>query len=157
MSDRGKLELSIIQQMRILFKAVQAHSKKVEKACGLSSSKLWMIHEIATKPGIKVSELAKALSIHLSTCSNMLDKIEAADFVYRNRSTTDQRTVHLYVTDKGREILLRAPSPPQGHLNSTLKKLSESQLKNLEISLTNFIDVLHPEDTKAGLSPISND
>jgi DNA-binding MarR family transcriptional regulator len=154
MSDRIKQEQTIIQQMRILFKAVQAHSKKVEKACGLSSSKLWMIHEIATTPGIKVSQLAKTLSIHPSTCSNMLDKVEEGGFIYRDRSKSDQRSVHLYVTDRGKEILLKAPSPPQGALNSTLQKLTRKQLAELETSLGHFIEVLHFEDDKAGLTPI---
>lgn len=157
MSNRGKQEKAIIRQMRILFKAVQAHSKKVEKTCGLSSSKLWMIHEIATTPGIKVSQLAQTLSIHPSTCSNMLDKIEQADFIYRDRSKADQRAVHLYVTDKGREILQNAPSPPQGQLNSTLQKLSEKQLRDLEASLKHFIDALHFEDAQAALSPIPHE
>ncbi len=154
MVDRIKQEQAIIQQMRILFKAVQAHSKKVEKACGLSSSKLWMIHEIATTPGIKVSQLAKTLSIHPSTCSNMLDKVEKAGFIYRDRSKSDQRAVHLYVTERGKEILLKAPSPPQGQLNSTLQKLSQAQLAELEKSLGEFIEVLHFEDNEAGLTPI---
>ncbi|MGA7277662.1 MAG: MarR family transcriptional regulator [Desulfocapsaceae bacterium] len=154
MVDRIKQEQAIIQQMRILFKAVQAHSKKVEKACGLSSSKLWMIHEIATTPGIKVSQLAKTLSIHPSTCSNMLDKVEKAGFIYRDRSKSDQRAVHLFVTERGKEILLKAPSPPQGQLNSTLQKLNQAQLAALEKSLDEFIEVLHFEDNEAGLTPI---
>jgi DNA-binding MarR family transcriptional regulator len=154
MGNRIKQEQAIIQQMRILFKAVQAHSKRVEKTCGLSSSKLWMIHEIATTPGIKVSQLAKTLSIHPSTCSNMLDKVEEAGFIYRDRSKSDQRAVHLYVTERGKEILLKAPSPPQGQLNSTLQKLSQAQLAELEKSLGQFIEVLHFEDDKAGLTPI---
>ena len=154
MSNRSIKEQTITQQLRILFKAVQAHSKKVEKACGLSSAKLWMLHEISMTPGIRVSQLAKALSIHPSTCSNMLDKIESLQLITRDRSKSDQRTVHLYVTEKGRELLSKAPSPPQGQLSSTLQKLSEEQLEHLELGLQSFIEVLHFEDDKAALTPL---
>ena len=154
MNDRSIKEQNITQQLRILFKAVQAHSKKVEKACGLSGAKLWMLHEISSSPGIRVSQLAKALSIHPSTCSNMLDKIENLQLVNRDRSKSDQRSVHLYLTSRGQEVLEKAPSPPQGLLSSTLQKLTEEQLEHLELGLKSFSEVLHFEDDRAALTPI---
>ncbi|MBT8361084.1 MAG: MarR family transcriptional regulator [Desulfobacterales bacterium] len=157
MKERTHREQAITQQLRVLFKAVQAHSKRVEKLCGLSSAKLWMLHEITSAPGIKVSQLAKVLSIHPSTCSNMLDKIEDRELIYRNRSKTDQRTVHLYPTQKGTKLLSHAPSPPQGKLSSTLQKLSQPQLANLEKSLEVLLLALHFEDDKAAFTPISNE
>lgn len=153
-ADRQQQEQAVMQYLRILYKAVQAHSKKVETACGLSSAKLWMLHEISTTPGIKVSELAKALSIHPSTCSNMLDKIEDRGLIHRNRSTADQRAVHLHLTDQGRLVLDKAPVPPQGYLSSTLEKLSATQLSHLATSLRDFTDALHYDDERAGLTPM---
>jgi len=155
--ERIHREKAITQQLRILFKAVQAHSKKVEKVCGLSSAKLWMLHEICNEPGIKVSQLANVLSIHPSTCSNMLDKLEDKKLIHRNRSRTDQRTVHLYPTEQGAKLLQMAPSPPQGKLSSTLQKLSQKQLAGLETSLEALMDALHYEDDKAAFTPISNE
>lgn len=149
---RSIKEQSITQQLRIVYKAVQSHSKRVEKACGLSSAKLWMLHEVAQNPGIKVSQLAKLLSIHPSTCSNMLDKIEASGLIYRDRSKTDQRTVHLFATEEGINLLAAAPSPPQGQLSSALEKLSEKQLSHLEISLNDFIEALHFDDQDAAMT-----
>lgn len=154
MGDRSIKEQSITQQLRIVYKAVQSHSKRVEKVCGLSSAKLWMLHEIAQTPGIRVSELARLLSIHPSTCSNMLDKIEASGLIYRDRSKTDQRTVNLFATESGQQLLRSAPSPPQGQLSSALEKLSEDQLATLEISLTDFIEALHFDDVSAAMTPI---
>ncbi|MEJ2057568.1 MAG: MarR family transcriptional regulator [Desulfofustis sp.] len=147
-------EHRVTQQLRIIFKAIQAHSKRVEKTCGLSSVRLWMLYEISQNPGVTVSELAALLSIHRSTCSNMLDKLEDQDLIYRTRSKTDQRTVRLHITDTGQSILARAPSPPEGKLSSSLHKLTEEQLANLDDGLKDLIDVLHFDDEKAGLTPI---
>ncbi|MEE4164502.1 MAG: MarR family transcriptional regulator [Desulfocapsaceae bacterium] len=157
MAERSIQEKVITQQLRTIFKAAQAHSKITEKECGLSSAKLWMLYEISAKPGILVSQLARELSIHPSTCSNMLDKIEEKELIHRDRSKMDQRSVHIYLTDKGRQLLNKAPSPPQGKLSSTLQALSPEQLADLESSLKIFIEALHFEDSKAALTPIIGD
>ena len=145
---------TIIKQLRILFRAVQAHSRSVETACGLSSAQLWMLYEVSLSHGIKVSELASILSIHRSTSSNMLDKLEKKNLIFRDRSKSDQRSVHIYITEQGKELLGQAPSPPQGQLSNTLAKLSSEQLTNLETSLQVFIDALNFEDGKASTIPI---
>jgi DNA-binding MarR family transcriptional regulator len=145
---------TITKQLRILFRAVQAHSRRVETTCGLSSAQLWMLYEVSLSYGIKVSELASILSIHRSTSSNMLDKLEKRNLISRDRSKSDQRSVHIYITEQGKELLAQAPSPPEGQLSNTLAKLTSEQLTNLETSLQIFIDALDFEDVKAGTTPI---
>jgi len=113
-----------------------------------------MLYEVSLSYGIKVSELANILSIHRSTCSNMLDKLEKKNLISRDRSKSDQRSVHIYITDQGKELLSLAPSPQQGQLSNTLSKLTGEQLTNLETSLQVFIEALHFEDVKAGMTPI---
>ncbi len=154
MENRLTKEHNITQQLRIVFKAIQAHSKRVESTCGLSSVRLWMLYEINNAPGIKVTVLASLLSIHISTCSNMLDKLEEKELIYRNRSKLDQRTVRLYLTNEGQAILAKAPSPPEGKLSSTLNKLSSAQIDELEKSLEFLVDTLQHDDKKAALTPI---
>jgi DNA-binding MarR family transcriptional regulator len=154
MTNRDAQEQAVIQQLRIIFRAVQSHSRLIEKACGVSSAQLWMLHEISTASGIRVSELANVLCIHPSTCSNMLDKLEKKELVYRERSLSDQRAVKLHITEKGESVLLLAPSPPQGKLSETLSRLSNDHLLNLEDGLQVLIEALHFDDEKAGLTPI---
>ncbi|WP_419175729.1 MarR family winged helix-turn-helix transcriptional regulator [Desulfosediminicola sp.] len=154
MFEKNSRSHAVTQQLRILFKAMQAHSKTVEKACGLSSAQLWMLYEVAQTPGLKVSQLATLLSIHASTCSNMLDKLERKNLIARDRSKTDQRSVHLSVTEAGKELLTMAPSPPQGKLSEALDQLGEEQLTKLESSLGSLINALNLKDDKAGFTPI---
>lgn len=114
MNKRSIREKAITKQLRILFRAIQAHSRKVETTCGLSSAQLWMLYEVSLSYGIKVSELASILSIHRSTSSNMLDKLEKRNLISRDRSKSDQRSVHIYITKQGKELLAQAPSPQRG-------------------------------------------
>lgn len=157
MADRSPHIKTVTQQLRVLFKAVQAHSKHVEKQCGLSSAKLWMLHELNSTPGIKVSKLATALAIHPSTCSNMLDKLEEDGFVCKKRSKTDQRAVHISLTEKGCTLLKNAPQPTQGELSGALEKLSEQDLALLETGLEKLVQALGSKNDTAALFPIPSD
>jgi DNA-binding MarR family transcriptional regulator len=101
-----------------------------------------------------VTELAKILSIHPSTCSNMLDKLQRKGLVRRDRSLTDQRNVHLYPTEKGEDVLRTAPRPFEGVLAHGLMRLADDDLRYLEIGLGNFIEALAVQDKSDGLKPI---
>lgn len=154
MDKRTASVQAVTQHLRIIFRTIQAHSKFVEKKCGLSGAMLWMLYEINSNTGLKVSELASALTIHPSTCSNMLDKLEEKGLVTRDRSKKDQRAVHLFLTGEGRRLLTMAPQPAQGMLSGSLEKLSEDRLLTLEKGLDGLVQVLQGKDEKDALVPI---
>jgi DNA-binding MarR family transcriptional regulator len=154
-SDARTVQIqAITSHLRILFKSIQQHSKIVEKECGLTSAMLWMMWELFASPGMKVSELAKALSIHASTCSNMLDKLEAKGLIERERSGEDQRAVHLYITDAGSTLLAKAPRPAQGALSGTLEKLADDDLHKLADGLQVLVGSLQTKEDDAEYTPI---
>ncbi len=147
----------ITRHLRILFKSIQAHAKQVESTCGLSGAKLWMLYEINGNPGIKVSELATALTIHPSTCSNMLDKLEQQGLISRDRSGRDQRSVHLSLTKQGESLLARAPQPAQGELSRALQRLSDEHLATLHRGLSGLVEAINTSDEDESLLPIPGD
>ena len=147
----------VTQQLRIVLRTMQAHSKFVEKECGLSSAKLWMLHHIAANPGVRVSVLASSLFIHPSTCSNMLGRLEEKNLVVRDRQKKDQRSVLLYITEEGSHLLGKAPKPVQGKLSAALNSLSSVQLSGLEEGLARLIDALEGTDDMDRLLPIPSE
>jgi len=157
MAERSTSVQKVTQYLGLLFRSVQAHSKYIEKTCGLSSAKLWMLHKIHRNPGVKVSQLATALSIHPSTCSNMLDKLEAKNLLVRDRSKTDQRAVHLFLTSEGEELLAKAPQPLQGELGRALEALPEDQLFKLEKGLDGLVLILKGKDEDGRMVRISSE
>ncbi len=146
MKSRDVREQAVIRHLRMITRTIQAQSRIVERTCGLSSAQLWMLQEISVTPGIKVSELATTLAIHRSTCSNMLDKLEDKALIYRDRSKTDQRTVHLFPTGEGKKLLSATPAPPQETLSRGLQKLSHQQLLTLEKGLQDLVHCLYFDD-----------
>jgi DNA-binding MarR family transcriptional regulator len=155
MEDRQASMQKVTKQLRVLFRAVQSHSKIVERQCGLSSAKLWMMWELFANPGLKVSELARALTIHPSTCSNMLDQLENKGLIRRDRSKSDQRAVHIFLTEEGTRLLAIAPCPAQGTLSMALEHLSDSHLTHLEDGLSQLLQAMQVKNEEAGMLPIS--
>lgn len=148
---------AILKNLRIIFRSAQAHSRWVEKESGLSAAQLWMMWELFNEPGLTVSGLARVLSIHQSTCSNMLDKLQQKELVCRERSSTDQRVVRLYLTEEGAAVLAKAPRPAQGTLTDVLLRLPDEVLLELESGLGTFVDALKIVDKKAGMLPITEE
>ncbi len=50
MENRQDSMQNITKQLRVVFRAVQSHSKTVQQQCGLSSAKLWMMWELVCQP-----------------------------------------------------------------------------------------------------------
>jgi DNA-binding MarR family transcriptional regulator len=67
---------------------------------------LWE-HEKAT-----VGELCSALSLDTGTMSPLLKRLESAGLIERHRLVSDERTVEVILTQKGRELEQKAVSIP---------------------------------------------
>jgi len=153
--NRQMLFQDVLKNLRIIFRSVQTYSRWVEKKSGVSSAQLWMLWELFNEPGLTVSKLANALSIHQSTCSNMLDKLQQKELVKRDRNSNDQRLVRLFLTRKGLELLEKAPRPAQGALADVLLSLPDNTLEDLDSGLIQLVSALRIKDREAGMIPIS--
>ena len=145
----------VLKNFRIIFKSVQRHSAMVEAQCGLSGSQLWAMWELLISPGLKVSDLSKAMAIHQSTASNLLDKLEKRELVKRERRGPDQRVVRLFLTPEGLKIINGAPRPAQGILNHTLLRLPDNALESLETGLADLVANMNLKDESAALKPLT--
>jgi len=145
----------VVQSLRVIFRAIQEHSRWVEKQCGVSATQLWVMWELFAEPGQRVSQLSQVLSIHPSTASNLLDKLERKALVRRERAGPDQRVVRLYLTDSGAALLGHAPRPAQGALTDALLRQSDQVLAELDADLARLVAAMRVKDESAALQPLS--
>lgn len=150
------LVMDTLQKFRVVIAAVRQHSRALEAACGISGAQVWMLASIADAPEITVSQLSQLLSIHISTASNLLDKLSRAGLVERLRSEEDRRVVRLRLTDAGKDVVARAPRPLTGLVFAALDKLPEASLSNLNRELGALIQELDQVDQTAAHEPLSN-
>ena len=125
----------VLKKFRLIYGTVKQHFREVEEHCGISGSQLWLLQEIQKTPNIGVSNLASLLSIHQSTCSQLVEKLSKTKLIIKVRSSEDQRRVGLCITELGAGLLAKAPIPLEGVLPKALSHMSPEVLLQLDYML----------------------
>ena len=133
-----KLQKEVLKHFREIYIQAKSELKDNVKKTGLSGSQLWIMQQIYSFNGISNSELAKNLTLHVSTCSILVNKLIKKGLVEKARSPTDERKIVLTITSKGKQLMAKAPKSPEGAIPSALKKLSIEELEELNKVLTKF-------------------
>jgi DNA-binding MarR family transcriptional regulator len=141
----------VLKRFRLVFKESQQHSQRVETNCGVTGAQLWAMWELSQRPGLRVTELAKAMYIHQSTTSNLLEKLAKKGLIRREKLNRDQRVVSLFLTEAGFQVLGRAPAPARGILQQALFNLPEDALRSLSDSLDDLVEAMDITDDMAAM------
>ena len=80
-----------------------------------------LMFSLEREPGRSQNELAKELSIQKATLTVMLNRMQKTGLVRRESDARDQRISRIFLTDKGRGLLVR--------LQRTLDVLEEQAMK----------------------------
>ena len=148
--------LTVLQKLREIIKTAQEQFHLTSETAGISGSQAWALAEIARAPGLIVSELGKAMAIHPSTTSNMLDKMQNRGLIRRERIDSDQRVVRLFVTSEGERVLAQLPGPATGLLPDALSRLSEDQLAEVDAALALILDKMERREAHAAFTPLAS-
>jgi len=148
--------MAVLKSFRIIYGSVRQHFREVRRACGISGSQLWLLHELARDNSLGVSDLAEKLSIHQSTCSLHVEKLVRAGLVKKARASEDHRRVDLSVTAAGRRIIARAPGPAEGVLPEAIAELSPAGLRGLNAGLQQIVVALEIKDEAAANRPLAD-
>jgi DNA-binding MarR family transcriptional regulator len=148
--------LEALKKFRQIVSSAQQHFRRIEDQCGLSGAQLWALREVAGCPGQRVSDLAKAMSLHQSTASNLLDKLTKRGLIRRERNDADQRIVRLYLTEGGVRTVANAPAPARGVLPEALDRLSDGTLDSLNRDLALLLEAIAVKDETAAMKPLSD-
>jgi MarR family transcriptional regulator, organic hydroperoxide resistance regulator len=154
--SKKQLSLQVLKKFRIIYGSVRQHFREIEQSCGVTGSQLWVMQEIANTSGIGVSELAERLSIHQSTCSQLVEKLVAGKLIIKERSREDQRRVGLRLTEDAVDLMKKAPGPAEGVLPEALWAQSAETIRALDTSLQKVIDQLQTRDDKLAEKPLAD-
>jgi len=155
-ADNINAATNALKKFRVIYGTVRQHFRDVEQSCGISGSQLWLLQEIHRTQNIGVSELANRLSIHQSTCSQLVDKLAKAKLVTKIRSEQDQRRVGLCITQQAMAILAKAPSPAEGVLPEALNAMPKDVLLQLDSVLEKVIKQLGVRSHTLETLPLSD-
>lgn len=138
----------VLRNFRLIFGNVRLHFRRIEEACGLGGAQIWALGLVRGKPGIRVSELADAMSVHQTTTSNLVAGLVRKGLLRRERAQDDQRVVRLFITEAAAALLLRSPGPVEGLLLQALRHMQSDDLKQLDIALQQVLahmQTIHPD------------
>lgn len=156
MSDKSALNLplEVLGMFRVIFKSASKHFEDVEKTIGVSGAQLWALSEIMEAGTITISNIAKAMSVHQSTASNLVEKLESQGLVERVRSTQDRRVVEVRMTPTGHDALSEAPGPYRGILPDALMRMPQSELLELKGNLHKLLGYLEKKQVDMAGEPL---
>jgi DNA-binding MarR family transcriptional regulator len=115
----------VLIALRRVIRATDLHSKYLAKTTGLTAPQILLLQALRDKGQITIGELAQEVSLSQATVTTILDRLEKRGLVYRQRSETDKRKVHAFLTDEALEILKNAPIPLQEQFTRQFGDLQE--------------------------------
>jgi DNA-binding MarR family transcriptional regulator len=155
LANPASAELRVLQHLRELYRVSQQHFQRIEVRCGLSGAQLWALSELRARPGATVSEIASALSVHVSTASNLLDRLEDRKLVRRDRGPPDQRVVRVMVTPEGEAMLRLAPKPLEGIIQDALRRMRKDALARLDRDLAALLEHAQSRNRPAAMKHLA--
>lgn len=153
--DNDEVAVAVLRQFRQVFNAVKAHFQQVEKTVGIGGAQVWALSVVRDNPGIGVGALARAMSIHQSTASNLVRTLTEREMVVAAKHGADRRAVQLELLPAGARVLEKAPGPFAGLLPDALKSLPPETLARLNDDLGRLIVAIAADEAGASI-PLSD-
>lgn len=149
--DKDQAAIAVLRQFRQVFNAVKSHFQQVEKTVGMGGAQVWALSVVREQPGIGVGALAKAMSIHQSTASNLVRTLIDRQMVVAAKQGADRRAVQLNLLPAGAQVLANAPGPFAGVLPDALKALPPDALTRLQVDLSQLIVLIDADERGASI------
>ncbi|HJU90815.1 MAG TPA: MarR family transcriptional regulator [Gemmatimonadaceae bacterium] len=129
-------QLSIVRTSMLLFDAFE----QLLKPHGISSTQYNVLRILrgAEPTGLCRNELRDRMLTRMPDVTRLLDRMEQADLVTRERSSEDRRLVRTRITKKGARLLRQLDDVVEQEHQRRLGHLSREQLKSL-ISLLSVV------------------
>jgi DNA-binding MarR family transcriptional regulator len=146
------MELSILQSLRRIIRAVDIHSRKLVASYGITGPQLICLVTLCDDGAMTSAELSRRVFVSASTITGIIDRLEKRGYVERKRDEIDRRRVLLQPTSNGFKLAYRAPSPIQDQLVERLRELPELEQAAISMSLQRIVDLMEARSLDA--SPI---
>lgn len=141
---RAEIEHSALLLSRTLVDRTRSLYRALERSTGAPVQAHRALVSIADEPGIQSSRLAVVMGMQRSAVSHLLKSLSRHGWIERRRGGGDQRSVHLFVTDAGSEVVNATAGRVVGVLQHAVQQLKDEQLEELERSLQALLQHIEP-------------
>jgi DNA-binding MarR family transcriptional regulator len=123
--------------------AVGCHLERDLSDLGVPGSWYEVLVRLGRTPGgrLRMSDLARSVSLTTSGTTRLVDRLEAAGLIRRESCATDRRVAYAALTDAGREVLARTtPVHVAGIQRHLVDVLDPGEVRQLERLLRKLRD-----------------
>ncbi|MEE2922156.1 MAG: MarR family transcriptional regulator [Pseudomonadota bacterium] len=103
----------LLTAIRQITRAIDLNSKRLAKMTGLTAPQLLVLQTLAGEGPSKPSEIARQVHLSQATITSIVDRLEAAGLVERQKNETDRRAIDIVITQTGLTRLAEAPEALQ--------------------------------------------
>lgn len=142
----------VLIALRKIIRATDLYSRRLSKEAGLTAPQLLIMQAIAEADELTMGDIAGEVSLSQATVTTILDRLEKRDLLRRERGSTDKRRVYARLTEAGRQLLARAPTPLQEEFMEQFEQLHEWEQSLILSSLQRVATMMNAADLDA--SPV---
>lgn len=140
-----------MDDVRRIFRRVDALSRRAERVTGLTSPQLWALKVLRETGCVDVPTLARQMGLHPSTLGGVLERLAGKGLVEWRRPRRTGGLPRAAVTREGEYFGSRAPAVVQVLLLDGLKRLTPDGLASVAAGTQRLVHMLGAEETPAQL------
>jgi len=139
----------VLVALRQIIRAIDLHSKKLERESGLTGPQLIVMQSIVRNDPATAGQIARDVNLSQATVTTILDRLERKAYLRRERSEEDKRKVWICLTEAGRQVLEQAPALMQESFIIGFAHLEEWEQNLILSSLQRVADMMQAGDLDA--------
>ncbi len=143
--------IEILVKLRKIIRSINLESKKIEKELGVSIPQLLVLQYLSDQTDYRAfaKDIKAYINLNASTVSGIISRLESKGLVARLPEPNDKRATYITLTAKGAELLQKSPTTLQEKLSQKLKKLTPSQIDELDRNIELLTSIMDVEDIDA--------
>lgn len=131
----------VLMSIRKIARALDIHSRLLNKESGLTLPQLIVLRCVRDLGEPSGSAIAKAVDLSPPTVLGILDKLTAKGLIERQRLENNRRIVVSRLTEQGKVMLEKVPSPLGEQFANRYFELSDDERQKLIASLETVADL----------------
>lgn len=100
---------NLLISIRKIIQAIDIQSSKLNRQYGLTGPQLIVLHGISHHGKISITPLSKASNLSQATTTVIVKRLEEKGYIVRKKREDDKRSVSLFLTDNGKEVVKTHP------------------------------------------------
>ncbi len=112
---------------------------------GLSPSHAYAMQFILEQPGISPKNLAKEMTLNVSTVTRFIDNLEAKKLVKRRKENKDKRECSIYPTNTGKKLHTKLQLISKTLYKNIREQLGADEVNNMVTLIKDFTNKIDSE------------